>query len=167
MANGVFSSFLFLRCFNRAKITDTIDLGFNFLISFFGDLGVDHGALSCCVFDTTWLFLLSTSPHAEIRSIQIVLRHLGVIVKNSKLIVLFGLQSQLFLWLRASETLLGARTIDIVLLLNVLGDIWAFRLDQPGELKCPNMELPRNRKMQNQICFDWGSNKYTSSMLSY
>ena len=77
-----------------AEVTDALDLGVNLLIALFSDLVVDHITLSSGVFHPTQLFKLPGGAHVEIRAIEVVLAHLVIVVKNCKLIVLFGLKTE-------------------------------------------------------------------------
>ena len=76
------------------EVSDALDLGVNLLISLFSDLIIDHITFGSGVFHPTQLFKLPGGAHVEIRAIEVVLAHLVIVVKNCKLIVLFGLKTE-------------------------------------------------------------------------
>ena len=91
MSNRSCSSFLLLRLFDMAQVSNALHLIIDLLVSLFGNLIVNHVALGFRVLHSTHLLQLPGLPHVQIGSIQVVLAHLVVVIKDRRLIMLFRL----------------------------------------------------------------------------
>ena len=132
MSNRIASSLLFLGLFYFTQIPYALNLRVDLLIALFGNLIVYHVALGPGVFHPTQLLQLPGRSHVQIRSIQVVLAHLIVVVENCKLIMLLRLKAELHgrvhlpTAARCSSLWTG---FAVVALLNVLGEISSHILD--------------------------------------
>ena len=95
MADRIASSLLLLRLLDVAQISNALHLGVDLLVALFGNLIVDHFSLGLCVLYSTFLLQVPGCSHVQIGSIQVVLAHLVVVVKNRKLIMLLRLEAEL------------------------------------------------------------------------
>ena len=141
MANRIASSLLLLGLLDVAQISNALHLGVDLLVALFGNLIVDHVALGLRVLYSALLLQGPGRSHVQIGSIQVVLAHLVVVVKNRKLIMLLRLEAELDrgvdLPTAASRASLWTG-LAVVALLNVFSQVGTHVLD---DLTCDALLL--------------------------
>lgn len=88
MAEGILLSFLLLLCLYSTDLSYPCDLGSDCNRVITSLLVLDHGSFSLSVLDASLLLAYRCLSHVELGAVEIVLRHLTVVVEDGKLVML-------------------------------------------------------------------------------